>query len=158
MSLSAPKDGCTAEQLKYLRAIGRQMEASGFARQRTHTGAFAHQRVLARRRGISWELGLWDWWSIWQESGHWLDRGKGGGKYVMSRVGDSGPYAVGNVFIDASRRNSGLTPLKVSGLPLGVWRSRRKFVAVKTVDGRRCRIGLFSTPEDAAKAYAEFVG
>jgi hypothetical protein len=42
---------------------------------------------------------------VWLESGHWEERGSGPDQYVMHRVGDRGPYKVGNVFIDTNARN-----------------------------------------------------
>lgn len=63
------------------------------------TRAFGLQKRNAASRGIAWELTLWQWWQIWQQSGHWPDRGRGSGGYQMCRKGDQGPYAVDNVYI-----------------------------------------------------------
>lgn len=60
--------------------------------------AFTEQRRNAKTRGVGWELSFADWWRIWQESGHWNERGRGEG-YCMARWGDSGPYSVDNVYI-----------------------------------------------------------
>lgn len=40
-----------------------------------------------------------EWLSIWKTSGHLHERGKGAGKYVMSRINDLGHYELGNVCI-----------------------------------------------------------
>lgn len=61
--------------------------------------AYTRQRENAKRRCIDWNLSLGQWWDIWKRSGHWKNRGIYKGQYCMSRVGDQGPYAVGNVAI-----------------------------------------------------------
>jgi hypothetical protein len=60
---------------------------------------FFSQRLAARNRGIGWELTFRQWWRIWKESGHWEQRGRNNGQYVMARYGDRGPYSVDNVKI-----------------------------------------------------------
>ena len=59
----------------------------------------------AALRTVGFELTFEEWWDIWQKSGHWEERGKCKGQYVMSRVGDLGPYKVGNVFIQLASQN-----------------------------------------------------
>lgn len=66
---------------------------------------FSYQRNSARRRGIAWEFTFRDWWQLWRESGRWAERGRGRG-YCMARIGDSGPYCVGNVEIITQSQNS----------------------------------------------------
>jgi hypothetical protein len=56
-------------------------------------------------RGIAWEMTFAEWWQIWKESGHWHARGHTGDGYVMGRLGDIGPYKVGNVHIITSSQN-----------------------------------------------------
>ena len=68
------------------------------------TLAFSMQKRNARERGIGWELSLWQWWKIWEQSGHWADRGRGHG-YCMCRLNDSGPYAVDNVYVATGAEN-----------------------------------------------------
>jgi hypothetical protein len=60
----------------------------------------------AIRRGIAWELTFDQWLSVWTESGKLHLRGQGAGKYVMSRRGDSGAYALGNVYIQLGSENN----------------------------------------------------
>lgn len=69
------------------------------------TLAFIEQKRNARQRGIGWNLKFWEWWSIWQASGRWGERGRTADQYVMCRFGDSGPYEVGNVYIDTASNN-----------------------------------------------------
>lgn len=66
--------------------------------------AFAFQKRNAASRGIEWHLKLWQWWSIWQESDRWPERGRGRG-YQMCRNGDQGPYSVDNVYIASGAVN-----------------------------------------------------
>ena len=49
---------------------------------------YTKQRCHAVRRGIEWNLTFAEWWSIWFESGHWLERGRGVDGYVMARQSD----------------------------------------------------------------------
>lgn len=87
------KWGCTFSQYVMLRQM------------RKPTVAFTGQKRNAKTRGIGWELTLWQWWTIWQESGHWEERGRNLGQYGMCRYGDKGPYAVGNVYIATCTQN-----------------------------------------------------
>jgi hypothetical protein len=64
------------------------------------------QRQSARRRGIEWDLPFNDWMKIWIDSGHWHQRGiKSRDAYVMSRLGDQGPYRADNVVIKTNYEN-----------------------------------------------------
>lgn len=66
---------------------------------------YAQQRKNALFiRQIGWEITLPQWMNVWDESGHWNDRGRGKG-YCMTRIGDTGPYAVGNVEIKTIGEN-----------------------------------------------------
>lgn len=60
---------------------------------------FSQHKRTAKLRGIEFNLTFEQWWSIWQESGHYHERGIKGGQYVMGRHGDTGPYDVTNVYI-----------------------------------------------------------
>lgn len=102
--------GCTLEQLHELRAMGRRIVANGGGREKTPIGAFSHQRCAARRRGIEWNLTLWQWWTIWAESGKWYERGRHGDGYVMCRFRDDGPYEIANAYIATLRHNSTVQP------------------------------------------------
>ena len=54
---------------------------------------------------ILWKLTFEEWFKIWQDSGHWEQRGCGLGKYCMSRLNDVGNYEVGNVVIKSHSAN-----------------------------------------------------
>lgn len=70
------------------------------------TLAYIEHKRNARIRGIEWLLTFAEWLSIWKASGKLHLRGRGKGRYVMSRVCDDGPYAVGNVHIQLATENS----------------------------------------------------
>lgn len=134
------KKGCTYAQWRMLADMGKP------------TRAFAQQRKSADRRGIGWELTLWQWWIIWQKSGHWQERGRGQG-YVMCRKGDLGPYAIGNVFIAKAIENSSNKRTKKYALPIGVTQKRYGFAANRMIDGKKIYLGQFKTPDLAHAAY-----
>lgn len=85
--------GCTFAQYTAIRNLKGPMRA------------YCNQRKSAKQRDIGWELNLWQWWTLWQDSGYWPHRGSGGDDYVMCRNGDVGPYAIGNVYFATSREN-----------------------------------------------------
>ena len=67
---------------------------------------YARQKSMAKARGIDFNLTFEEWWSIWELSGKYEERGKGAGKYCMSRKNDTGPYEVGNVYIQTIDDNN----------------------------------------------------
>lgn len=58
---------------------------------------FQEQRSNSKKRGVPFLFTFQAWWKIWQDSGHWPERRKGG--YVMARFDDVGAYEPGNVRI-----------------------------------------------------------
>lgn len=104
------KYGCTFEQYVEVREIGRAMRAQGIGVYKTPLRAFINQKNNAKRRSIPWELTFWQWWTIWQESGKWAERGRAKDAYVMSRFGDAGAYAPGNIYIGTLSENSSIQP------------------------------------------------
>lgn len=66
--------------------------------------AYVEQRRSAGARGIVWGMTLGEWWTLWQQSGRWLERGRGPG-YCMARIADDGPYAAWNVEIITNSQN-----------------------------------------------------
>jgi len=118
---------------------------------------FEHQGN-ARRRGIVFDLTFPEWWSVWETSGQWANRGRGGDKYVMSRYRDCGAYTKGNVFIQQGRMNLSLTPANKAGLPVGVYkRPNGRFGAHKAVRKIRLYLGTFNTVSEAVQAYQDAV-
>ena len=82
------------------RAVVRQLQQDGVTR------AFQSQEKHSRIRGVRWDLSFAEWFAIWQASGKLHLRGRGKGKYVMSRIRDDGPYQMGNVHIQLATENS----------------------------------------------------
>jgi hypothetical protein len=66
---------------------------------------FTIHKSRAKDKGTGFELTFEQWLNIWLESGHWHERGKKKGQYVMSRKGDVGPYAIDNVYINTHANN-----------------------------------------------------
>ena len=88
--------------------------------------AFRAQRNSAiRERGIAWEMTFEEWLDVWTKSGKLALRGKGRGKYVMSRPNDVGPYKVGNVRIILGTRNVREAQLGKPESPEAIEKNRR---------------------------------
>lgn len=66
---------------------------------------YIDQKQASKQRGISWDLTFEEWWGIWQESGHWEERGVCG--YIMGRINDEGSYSIDNVEIITHAQNRG---------------------------------------------------
>lgn len=67
-------------------------------------GRYAMHKKNAEIRGIPWEFTFETWWAVWEDSGKWAERGRGG--YMMCRFGDTGPYSPTNVRIDTVVSNA----------------------------------------------------
>lgn len=148
--------GCDAAFWCHLRDIGVQMVRAGGSKDATPLRAFGHQRNAAlRRRGIEWNLTLPAWWAIWNDSGHWHERGVGRG-YMMCRKGDKGAYEVGNVYIGPGVENLSAAAKK-SDLPIGVARmakgGSRPYRAYCNIAGKQRHLGTFATVAEAEAAY-----
>lgn len=76
-----------------------------FSAQGSRARCYLEQRRNSITRGIRWEINFPDWCRLWDESGKWEERGRGKNGYCMSRVGDSGPYKIGNVEIVSNAEN-----------------------------------------------------
>lgn len=116
------------------------------------TNAYCNQKNQARRRGVGWDLTLLQWWDFWQQSGHWEDRGAGQG-YMMCRIGDKGPYALGNIYAATGCENSSIKHGRIPDLPRGVTRMGNRFSAQRCVGGIKLSLGDYPTPELAHAAY-----
>jgi hypothetical protein len=60
---------------------------------------FSIQKAHAKERGIEFDLSFEDWWSLWEQSGQWDNRGRKPEQYCMARAKDHGAYTLGNVSI-----------------------------------------------------------
>lgn len=73
---------------------------------KTPKGKYQQHKQNAKRRGVPFLLTFAEWLTVWQESGHFDERGnRTADGFVMARFGDRGPYAVGNVEIVPHRVN-----------------------------------------------------
>lgn len=61
-------------------------------------------RDIAARSG-EWEISFPEWWAVWLSSGRFGQKGQRPDNYVLCRVGDWGPYRLGNVFVATVREN-----------------------------------------------------
>jgi len=68
---------------------------------------FIAQKAAAKQRGIPFLLSLAEWQQIWEASGYLNQRGAKRGQYCMARLGDAGPYAIGNVEVISNSDNNG---------------------------------------------------
>lgn len=57
----------------------------------------------ARARGIEFLMTFKEWWGVWE--GKYEQRGPSGDSLCMGRFGDTGPYAIGNVYITSHHGN-----------------------------------------------------
>lgn len=69
-------------------------------------GVYIRQKANARRRTIPWEFTFDSWWKLWEDSGHWGQRGTRRGDYCMARKNDQGPYSPENCLIIPFGHNS----------------------------------------------------
>jgi hypothetical protein len=59
---------------------------------------WSHRSNARFARGVEFNLTFEEWFTWWQQTGHYHERGRGKGKYVMARYGDTGPYELGNIY------------------------------------------------------------
>jgi hypothetical protein len=57
-------------------------------------------------RGIEFKLTFEEWFCWWMDTGHYMERGREVGKYVMARKGDKGAYELGNIECVQAQVNS----------------------------------------------------
>lgn len=80
-------------------------QGESFNKNGTPTKQFHNQHRSALVRNVPWEISLPEWVSVWRESGHYDERGRGRSGYCMARLGDKGAYAIGNVYITTAADN-----------------------------------------------------
>jgi hypothetical protein len=99
---------------------------------------------------------------IWLASGHFEDRGRGSGKYVMARNGDAGPYSQLNVSICLFEQNvkdayvnvpEKCAPAVRTGNGQG-WTFVARLKKPYQVMFLGKYVGIFSTEQEAVEAYA----
>ena len=68
---------------------------------------YMQQRYNAtKNRKLVFNITFEEWWDWWQATGHYHERGRKLGQYCMSRIGDTGPYELGNIFCQLQNQNS----------------------------------------------------
>lgn len=73
---------------------------------KAHIGNCVGKKKDALGNPVEMRLTFDEWCKVWQDSGHWDERGCRRGQYCMSRYNDLGHYEVGNVFIQLHVANS----------------------------------------------------
>lgn len=151
----AASDAIEAKNARSMARYGIGTEEMDAYRAKGLTEAYRQQKNQAKARGIEWLLSFLQWIAIWQESGKLSMRGRGSGRYVMSRKGDCGPYAVGNVFIQTANANSrealvGKRP-RIDGAQ-GVWCLYPGNAKPWVAKFSNKSIGSFSSQEEALQA------
>jgi hypothetical protein len=66
---------------------------------------FKQHRNNAKRRDVLFEMLFPNWIGVWWTSGHWHERGKRKGQFVMARYQDRGAYVEGNIQIITNAEN-----------------------------------------------------
>jgi transposase len=133
------------------------------ARQHRRDGSiriFESQRNCAKQRGIAWHLSFAQWLEVWNLSGKWELRGRGKGRYCMSRIKDSGGYEVGNVHIQLSTENNSQGVAKVRGnraANIGVWKLYPKSSKPWVAKVSKALVGTFATEAEAVAARNAFI-
>lgn len=90
--------GCTRDEFNNLKKPEDDGSSSPYVR-------YIQQRNNVRKQERmeklppSWFLNLKEWWTIWQESGHYLDRGRCSDAYCLTRKDRSKPYTADNCII-----------------------------------------------------------
>lgn len=94
----ATRWGCSLEQWQLLRSMHPSFHHTPIAR-------FIQHRNNVLRKKLRWSLTLWQWWSEWNDSGRYHERGRQKQSYCMARRQNTGDYAVGNVVIMSIQDN-----------------------------------------------------
>ena len=125
------------------------------------TAAYRSHEKSAAARGIAFDLTLSQWWAIWQASGHAHERGRGKGKYCMSRMSDAGGYTLGNVHIQPCVENSRDAVSKWKDKPAkknpGVFLLYPGLATPYLAKVGKARLGLFATEDEAVAARVAYV-
>ncbi len=97
---SSPEDGEESPNIKAIHDARKDAEGRGL---KDPYAAFQAHKHRAKERGIEFLMSFSEWWGIWKDSYHL--RGSKRDSLCMGRFGDTGPYAVGNVYITTNRGN-----------------------------------------------------
>lgn len=135
-------------------AVVKQLQQDGV------TKGFQDHKRNSAARGIPFHLTFIDWLSVWQASGKLDQRGRGKGKYVMSRIRDDGAYELGNVHVQLATENSREavekwrgTTKEHTGVYLLAPGNKRPWMAAVG----RVSLGRFETQQQAVEARAAYL-
>lgn len=94
-------DGLSVEEFLKLNKGERNFWKSGGGPNRARI--YFHQRRAALRFGYEWKMTFVEWCSVWDQSGLWPLRGRGGAFYALARKDSTKPFEMGNVAIRMGR-------------------------------------------------------
>jgi hypothetical protein len=63
------------------------------------------QKSMSLKRGISWQLSLYEWLEWWVNTGHFHERGVCNHQYQMCRYNDKGAYSLDNIYCTTGSEN-----------------------------------------------------
>jgi hypothetical protein len=131
-------------------------------RKRRLTHMFAQQRRNASERGIVFRLSFKQWVGIWETSGKLELRGRGIGKYVMSRIKAEGCYELGNVHIQLATENSSEAVKKwqaegKKNTNVGIYKLTPGTPTPWHAKVNSKEIGRFATESEAVQARATYI-
>jgi len=153
-------DKANAKNLRSLVKWGIPHTEMAMHRQSGLLTAYRAQKHNAKNRDVDWDLSFKDWLSIWQTSGKLDQRGRGIGNYVMSRLNDSGAYAMGNVHIQLSTENNREAITKRErhkAANTGVWFLYPGLERGWLAKYGRKHLGLHATEQQAVQARAAYL-
>jgi len=90
----------TIHSVKYRKSVAGKIALSNY--NKSPEGRYSAHKTRAKERGIKFNLTFDEWWSLWKP--YYGSSGKG--RLVMCRLGDTGPYEIGNVRIDTASNNA----------------------------------------------------
>ena len=96
--------GCTLDEFLHINETYWNRGRASVKNTKEPAWAYYHAALNATKVSVEWNITFPDWWKIWQESGHWRQRGRGAG-YCMARIGNSGAFEMGNVEIKTNGAN-----------------------------------------------------
>lgn len=97
-------DGLSVEEFLKLNQGQRNFWKSGGGPNRARV--YFHQRRSALRFGYEWKMTFKEWCAVWDQSGLWELRGRGGASYALARIDSAKPFQIGNVKIRLGREVS----------------------------------------------------
>lgn len=139
--------GCSYAEYQAIRAAG-------------GVRAYRYQQISAKYRALSFTLTLKQWWDLWQQSGHWAQRGRGANSYCMARVKDRGGYDFGNVYITTCRENGQEYQMRRQGhraAVTGVYHIMPGYRKGWLARYASKSLGYFETPEEASAARDAYI-